>query len=351
MTALRGAGWGLTAGLMLAAPALAQYGAHTPGQSPSGYPRTISIQQVQPATGSALPIPPGPKPDYATLDCAKNEVVPVSHTTTVTTVTGLPAGYVLQSVDGKPVTMPVLDSHTKLEEMRIELALMADPATFACNLTARLNGKAMMVNGYVPNDAVREKAIQIARTGTHLIVADGLRIHPTLAMRSAGVPKEQLEQGAMELLSEAFPEIAPALEIKVTITGQIKLTGSARSFEEKLNVSNRLRRLSGCTSVVNELKVTPLMKDGVSLSMVLADGSCFVPTEFADSPAGIMMQAIPAVPAKAPVQGTLAVNTTVGSLPPLPPTPPAMQSPTTRRAATPAKPTRGVSQGTVRFED
>jgi osmotically-inducible protein OsmY len=355
MTALRRAGWGLTAGLVLAAPALAQYGAHTPEQYGSTYLRAATTQQVLPPPATALPIPFGPKSVYYTPDRSKSEVVPVSQTTPVAGVTGKLAGYVLQSVDGKPVTMPVLDSHTKLEQMKVELALMADPSTFAYDLTARLSDKALLLNGYVPNDAVREKAIQIARTGTHLIIADGLRIHPSLVWRSAGVPAEKLRQDADDLLRDVFPEIAPSLEIKATITGQITLIGSARSFEEKVNASKRLRRVNGCTSVVNELKVTPILKDGRSLSMVLADGSCFVPTEIAEAAGEVPAQPTPIVHVPEQVPGKLRVSP-IATAPAPPSGTASMEVPPAMRSALPpafpsAKPSHGVSLGTVTFED
>jgi hypothetical protein len=353
MKALRRACWGLTAGLVLAGPALAQYGAHIPGQNATAIPRTTTITAPQ-ATGAIVTLPSATNTNYYTPDLPRGYVLQsVSHTATIATVTGMPAGYVLQSVDGQPITTPVLDSHTKLEEMKVELALMADPATFGCNLSARLDGKAMLVNGYVPNDAVREKAIQVARTGTHLVIADGLKIHRALAMRSAGVPTEKIQQGAAELLSEGFPEIAPGVEIKATITGQITLTGGARSFEEKLSVSQRLRRLNGCTSVVNQLKVTPLMKDGQSLTMVTADGTCVVPAEIAEASSEVMVQTTPVIRVIPPVLGTVSSLDAVA--PPLPSIPSVMEAqPAVRTlpSAVPiAKPIHGVGKGTVTFED
>src|SRR5262249_58069456 len=126
---------------------------------------------------------------YYPPDASKGHVIqPVSHTTTVTTIAGLPTGYVLQSVDGEAVTKPVLDSHTRLEEMKVELALLSDPATFGCRLKASVDGAGMLVRGFVPNEAVRAKAIQLARTGTHLTVADGMKINAPLSMRAAVVP-------------------------------------------------------------------------------------------------------------------------------------------------------------------
>jgi hypothetical protein len=311
--------------------------------------------QLQPATGTILPlgVTTLAGSGYSAQSVSKRDAVqPISHTTTVTSIAGMPTGYVLQAVDGQPVTTPVLDSHTKLEEMKVELALLADPATFACNLSAALEGNAILVRGFVPNDAVRERAMLAARAGTHLPVADGLKIHRNLAMRAAGVPVTALQRGALDLLEEGFPEIAAGIEVKATITGQLTLTGSARSYEEKLAVSQRLRRLNGCTAVVNQLKVTPLVKAGQSLTMVTADGMHVVPTEVATEARPDGLPSV--VPVAREIPATQAtVTMTPIDRPADPVKPSAMEAPPTTRTLPAALPaTAGqVTQGTVTFED
>src|SRR5262249_37270680 len=159
------------------------------------------------------------------------------------------------------------------------------------------------------NEAVRERALQVARTGTHLVIADGLKIHPSLAMRMAGVPVDSLQQGATQLLAEGFADMAPGIETKASITGQITLTGTARSFEEKLAISQRMLRLNGCTSVVNQLKVTPVLKDGTSLTMVTTDGLHVVPSEVAmDAPMNGTMQPMPSVAVITSTQRTANIS-------------------------------------------
>ena len=351
MMALRRAAWGLTAGLALASPALAQYAAHLPGQDSIIKPR---IPTVLPVTTGAVPTQASGS--YYTPDVPKGYVLqPSAHTTTVTNAAGMPAAYVLQAVDGQPVTGPVLDSHTILEEMKVELALLADPMTFGCNLSPKLDGKAMLVRGYVPNEKVRDHALEIARTSTHLPVADGLKIHPSLAMRGAGVAVAVLQQGAEELLAEEFPEIASSIEIKATVTGQITLTGSARSFEEKLAVSQRLRRLNGCTSVINQLKVSPLIKNGQSLTMVTSDGMHVVPPEIVmESPVTMTVLTTPVMQAPPPIQGT-AIFSAMHNPSVSPVRPAVIQTTPIIRTPPSALPTPkaagAVSQGIVNFGD
>src|SRR5262249_14601026 len=62
MKALRRAGWGLTAGLLLASPALAQYGARLPGENSPTTPRTATVVPIQATTASVVNLPPARQP-------------------------------------------------------------------------------------------------------------------------------------------------------------------------------------------------------------------------------------------------------------------------------------------------
>jgi osmotically-inducible protein OsmY len=276
----------------------------------------------------------------------------------------LPAGYVLQPVDEQTMTSAESESHTKLEEMKVDLALLSDPATFACHLSAKLDGRAILVRGFVPNEAVRDRALQLAQSATHMTIADGLNLHPTLAMRSAGVPAASLQSGAAELLVTGFPEVAHGIEAKANITGQVTLTGSARSFEEKLAMSQRMLRLNGCTSVVNRVKVTPILRNGTSLTMVTADGMHVVPTEVAmGQPSASAAPNMPEVRVLSSTQGTGTIHAM--QAPPAVPRPVQLSKPVESSSmvrplpAGPAfprdkgsnNPHSGVSQGLVTFSE
>src|SRR5437879_389892 len=52
----------------------------------------------------------------------------------------------------------------RVTEIKVELALLADPATFGCELAAHIDGvaDALEVRGYVPNETVREQALKVA---------------------------------------------------------------------------------------------------------------------------------------------------------------------------------------------
>ena len=59
---------------------------------------------------------------------------------------------------------PVLNvaSYRKMVEMKVELAWLENQATFPCHLGAQVEGTALEVCGYVPNEATRQQALRLA---------------------------------------------------------------------------------------------------------------------------------------------------------------------------------------------
>src|SRR5579859_4602576 len=58
------------------------------------------------------------------------------------------------------------EGHSRLEEMKVQLALLADIATFPYYLGARAAGENLTVTGYVPNERVKQRALELARQHT-----------------------------------------------------------------------------------------------------------------------------------------------------------------------------------------
>src|SRR5690242_16326842 len=51
------------------------------------------------------------------------------------------------------------EAHHRLEELKVELALLSDTATFPYYLGGRAVGHYLELRGYVPNDMVRQRAL------------------------------------------------------------------------------------------------------------------------------------------------------------------------------------------------
>src|SRR5262249_14003599 len=58
------------------------------------------------------------------------------------------------------------EGEARLEEMKVELALLTEPATFSFQLQARVDGTSLVVRGAVPNQTLRNLALKVAREHT-----------------------------------------------------------------------------------------------------------------------------------------------------------------------------------------
>jgi hypothetical protein len=166
----------------------------------------------------------------------------------------------------------------------------------------------MEVRGYIPNNIVRERALKTARASCSLEITDELRSHPTLALRSGGVAPRQLEEAVRQALQDAFPEAARDIMVKARANGEVTLTGSIPSWEDKLAVSHCLRKVRGCSAVVNQLKIPTIIQEGQKLTRVTSDGQQMIPAGFAeDLPAG----------SYSPMMGSHGMATVNGMRPPV----------------------------------
>jgi hypothetical protein len=187
---------------------------------------------------------------------------------------------------------PAADGYAKLAEMKVELAWLADPATFPYRLGARADGAALEVRGYVPNEAVREQALKLAREHSGLNVVDSLQIHDHLALRSVGRPVEELQQAAQRMLAETLKDLAHGLEVKARPSGQITVEGSVPSLEAKVAASQCLRKVGGCTGVANQLQLPTVQQaDGKSYALISSDGRLMVPREMVAHEAELVVPA------------------------------------------------------------
>jgi len=148
------------------------------------------------------------------------------------------------------------EDYNRLTEILVELAWLADPATFPCLLEAHVDGAALQVKGHVPDHSVRERALQIARLHCPMTVVDGLKERANSAARPARLHPPQLLRAAQSSLQASFPQANHFFQVRCDADGRVRVSGFVGSFEEKLAVSQTLRRLHGCTAALNETHVS-----------------------------------------------------------------------------------------------
>ncbi len=174
-------------------------------------------------------------------------------------------------------TAVVYEGHLRLEEMKVELAWLADIAAFPYYLGARASGETLSLRGYVPNEMVRQKAVDIAKQNTYLKVRDELKIQRNLSLRPSLRTVDALQTDGMELLRKSLGESGRNISLSARPNGIVVLTGHIDSVESKLEVSKLMRQLSGCYGAVNQLAVEEIIRDGQRVAQVTRDGSITVP--------------------------------------------------------------------------
>ncbi len=106
---------------------------------------------------------------------------------------------------------------------------------------------------------------------------------------------ETLRQGAAKVLRETFGERAGDLQVRVESCGRVMVLGWVRSEAERVAVAEQLRRLDGCTSIDNQLRVLP------SAPMVGCVAAA-VQQEPRPLPPSLLEESVPSFAANAPVR-------------------------------------------------
>jgi hypothetical protein len=115
-----------------------------------------------------------------------------------------------------------------------------------------VEGTTLSVRGFVPDKAVRDHTLRLARLYCSFSVVDAMKEHPSLRVRPGQMAPAQLQTAVVTALREALPkQQAQRLHVECAADGKVTLRGPVPSFEEKLAASLALRRLFGCTSVQN----------------------------------------------------------------------------------------------------
>ncbi|HLN33254.1 MAG TPA: hypothetical protein VK395_36335 [Gemmataceae bacterium] len=142
-----------------------------------------------------------------------------------------------------------------LAESKVELAWLADPLTFPYALEARTMGTALEIRGEVLTESDRQQALRIAQEESGMRVIDKLRINARLSLPHVSKPTNQIHREAVAILGEDLPLRVKDLSVSIWTNGQILVKGAVSTYEDKLAISQRLRRVKGCSCIINQIRV------------------------------------------------------------------------------------------------
>lgn len=144
------------------------------------------------------------------------------------------------------------------EAVQVQLAWLADPMTFPCPLAARMTPSGLLVQGYVPTPAVRQRALQVVQATYRGPLVDRLQVQSGMSLRLVTPqPAAKLQAAAEELLRKRLGETS--VRVQAQDNGTLVVYGGVASSEEKCRVGQIFRSLEGCRAVVTRLDTRPGM--------------------------------------------------------------------------------------------
>jgi hypothetical protein len=171
---------------------------------------------------------------------------------------------------------PVVPAVPQPVEFRVKLAWLSDPVTFPYPLGTELTPQGLAVSGYVPNEAVRRRVVQLAQDQAGVPVMDRMQLHPSLFIRlPAAAAAADLQAQAVELLTGEFPGLAPQLQVTADGKGRVRVAGIVPTEAEQLAVGVCLRRLGGCASVASDMQL-PVAVQAVAAEPAAEETPAFI---------------------------------------------------------------------------
>ena len=171
-----------------------------------------------------------------------------------------------------PPAAAVVDPMDSFHEMRLECLVLADPAIGETRLSLRKTGDTLEVRGTCESVAARRAALAVLAREHKGALRDLTSIavipfQPRKPMQSAA-----LQKMAARRVKEIAPSQAAAIQVESAEPGMLEVSGLALSMEDKVEISRALKKLAGVVAVRNDLRVSPMMREGRMVTLVTADG-------------------------------------------------------------------------------
>ena len=168
------------------------------------------------------------------------------------------------------------DSITLAESMRIHIEFLADPLIATTDIAPSVKKGKIILNGNVNNNTVANNAVALASRLTTCKVISEIRIWPISFNKTTKVPVETLQANTNKVVSTEFQTAYPKLSVAVSAEGCVIVSGPVITLEDKLEISKRLRKVTGCQRVVNKMTVQPMRMGNETVTMINKDGTKWI---------------------------------------------------------------------------
>jgi len=168
------------------------------------------------------------------------------------------------------------DSIALAESMRIHVEFLADPLISTTDIAPSVKNGKMVLNGNANNNTIANSAVALATKFTTCKVVSEIRIWPVSFNKVTKVPVETLQANTNKVVSAEFQTAYPKLTTAVSEDGSIIVSGPVVTLEDKLEISKRLRKVTGCQRVINKMTVQPMRMGNETVTMVNKDGTKWI---------------------------------------------------------------------------
>src|SRR5438445_220207 len=121
-------------------------------------------------------------------------------------------------------------SQMRLEAMKVEMALLADYATYNLPLQVRVEEDGLSLHGQVNDEQARLHALRVARRSCYLPVKDSLNASaPRPPVQSVHV--DAMRRTIQDVLDRTLGGRLSDLDVRVNAEGQVTLTGRVDTVE------------------------------------------------------------------------------------------------------------------------
>lgn len=180
------------------------------------------------------------------------------------------------AAENAPSAAATVDPLDSFQEMRLECLVLAEPGIGDTRLSFRKAGETLEVRGTCESVSARRAALDMVAREHKGTVRDLTTIAVIPSQPRKPMQPAALKKMASRRVRELVPAQAGAIQVESTQAGHLMVTGLSLSMEDKLEISRALKKLAGVVAVHNDLRVTPMVRDGRMVTLVTSDGRRFM---------------------------------------------------------------------------
>jgi hypothetical protein len=141
-------------------------------------------------------------------------------------------------------------------QIQLQLAWLADPATFPLNLSLQTTSAGLTIVGTVPTAKMKQQILDRASQILGTQPLDSMTVVPNMIVHLPGpIAPGVLESRVSDRIAKWFPDRATKIQVHADAQGKVTLWGTVVTREEELMVCRVLHGMVECSCVMSRLSL------------------------------------------------------------------------------------------------